>query len=94
MKRKTLVAWQYVGQIEFAVFALLAAFGLALGLTGYLDEDGHRVRWYESVGMALLLLACGLPGLAIDILTRRRLRRLPPDDETGRGFEPVLRTDD
>ena len=94
MKRKTLMAWQYLGQIEFAVFALLAAFGLALGLTGYLDEDGHRVRWYESIGMALKVLAFGLPGLAIDFLTRRRLRRLPPDDETGGGFEPVIRGKD
>ena len=94
MRRKTLVAWQVVGQIEFAVFAFVAVLALAMGLSGMLDEAGHRSRWYQSVGLALVVLAFGLPGLAVDLFTRRALRRCPQDDELKRGFEPVIRSED
>ena len=94
MKRRTLEIWQMVGQIEFAIFFFLAVFGLVLGLTGFLDEDGRQLRWYQCIGAAFQVIMFGLPGLWIDFLTRRALRRSPPEDETRRGFEPVLKSDD
>jgi hypothetical protein len=93
MKRRTLRTWQTLGQIEFAVFALLAALALATGLSGSLDEAGHHARWYQVVGLALEVMAFGLPGLAVDCFVRRALRRCSPGDDAGRGFEPVLKSD-
>jgi hypothetical protein len=95
MTRKTLRTWQMLGQIEFAFFALIAVLGLAImWLDGAFDEAGHLVRWFQRVGLAAEVLAFGLPGLAVDLYVRRRLRHFPPDEEPRRGFEPVLKSDE
>jgi hypothetical protein len=76
--------------IVWCLSILLACYALAAGLSGSLDEAGHTVRWYQSVGMVGLVLLYGTPAAAAIVAIRTYFHRRRRRECEQRGFEPII----
>ena len=90
MKESTVIVLHVLGWVALTPFLLFGALALVLGLSGELDEGGSHAPWYTSVGLAAIIWACGLPGLALVVFTWNRLRRAGREADVGQGFPPVF----